>query len=372
MQKRESMFFIIFISGFFLIMMIVDFMNEDRIFSSNENRMLATKPEFTVSAVMDKSYMTDYETYLTDQFVGRDEWVMLKTATELTLQKKDINGVYIGNDNYLIEQHTNKEVLKYNPEQKAEKLVSFLHEYGQKLGTDRVKAMLVPTADNILTDKLPSFAEAFDQKSYVADLAFSTNQIIDVSDTLTAHNSEYIYYKTDHHWTTFGAYYAYTKWAEEMGFTPWNKEDFIIETASEDFYGTIYSKLNIAREADTIHLFYPKQKTSYEVYYDKTTEAIDSLYKTEHLTTKNKYAVFLDDNHPFIEIKTQNTNGRNLLVIKDSYANCFVPFVANHYENVYMIDLRHYMGNIEDVVTDYGITDILVLYDVIHFIENFR
>ena len=370
MSKRGSILFIIFISGFFLVMMFIDVMTKDRIFSSNENRMLATRPEFIFSDVMDKTSMSNYETYITDQFAGRDEWVMLKTATELVLQKKDINGVYIAEDNYLIEQHTTKDVLKHHPKQKSEKLIAILDKYGQILGTDRVKAMLIPTADNVLTDKLPLFAEYFDQTEYIADLALSTNQLIQVTDTLAAHQSEYIYYKTDHHWTTLGAYYAYVEWAEAMGFTAWDKEDFSVETVADDFYGTIYSKLNIAKEADTIQLFYPKRETSYEVYYDKSKEFHKSLYKMEHLTTKNKYAVFLDDNHPFIQIQTQNENGRNLLVIKDSYANCFVPFVVNHYENVYMIDLRYYMGNIEDVVTEHGITDMLVLYDVIHLIEN--
>ena len=157
-----------------------------------------------------------------------------------------------------------------------------------------------------------------------------------------------------------------------MGFIPFTKEDFEVKTVSEDFYGTIHSKLNMASEPDEIQLYFPKQEMSYEVFYDKNTEAFHSLYELKHLTTKNKYAVFLDDNHPFIHIHSKNANGGNLLVIKDSYANCFVPFVVNHYENVYMVDLRYYMGSIEDIVTEYKITDMLVMYDVIHFIENFR
>lgn len=271
----------------------------------------------------------------------------------------------------MIEQHTTENILAENPQKKAERLKNLLDQYEAELGNDRVKAMLIPTADNILTDKLPSFAEYFDQKAYIADIAVDENQLIDVTDILTAHQSEYIYYKTDHHWTTLGAYYAYTKWARKMHFVPWEKEEFEIETISENFYGTVYSKINMAKEADTIQRFLPKKKISYQVYYDKKEEAVNSLYEMKHLSTKNQYAVFLDDNHPFIQIHTDNANNRNLLLIKDSYANCFAQFAVNHYENVYMIDLRYYLGSIDDVVTEYDITDILILYDVVHFIENF-
>lgn len=272
----------------------------------------------------------------------------------------------------MIEQHTTDSLLSYQPEEKAEQLTGMLQQYGSLLGEDNVKAMLILTADNVLSDKLPAFAEYFDQKAYIEAIAADTDQVIDVTDILRSHKDEYIYYKTDHHWTTHGAYYAYEAWAKEMGFTPQSREDFAIETATEEFYGTLYSKLGIAKEADSIELYMPKEPAAYEVYYDLSEKAFDSLYERKHLATKNKYAVFLDDNHPFIRIRTTNQNGRNLLLIKDSYANCFVPLAVEHYENVYMIDLRYYRGDIEAAVKEYGITDMLVLYDVIHFIQNFR
>lgn len=353
-------------------MPVADILTKDRLFSPNENRMLVQRPKLTWEGILNKSYMNTYESYITDQFPDRDTWVTLKTQSELALQKKDINGVYIAADNYLIEKHIPKDILTYQPEAKAEKLTAMLVQYGNLLGRDKVKAMLIPTADNVLSDKLPAFAEYFDQKSYIDTMTADTSQLIDVTDALREHREEYIYYKTDHHWTTLGAYYAYAAWAKEMGFTPQDQEDFTIEAASESFYGTLYSKLGIAKEADTIELYIPKEQTPYEVYYDLSGEASDSLYERKHLATKNKYAVFLDDNHPFIQIHTTNKNGRNLLLIKDSYANCFVPFAADHYENVYMIDLRYYMGDIEAAVREYEITDMLVLYDVIHFIQNFR
>ncbi len=371
MPKQKNIFFILMTCGVFAVLLLFDWLQEDHIFSSAENRMLAQKPAFGIWAVMDKSYMNGYEAYVTDQFVWRDGWIKLKTAAELALCKKDINGVYIGKDNYLIGQNTETYITEKNPKEKAKKLAALLSKHKEKLGPGRVAAMLVPTADNILTEKLPPFAGYFDQKSYVNQIETVEDALIDVSDMLDAHRQEYIYYKTDHHWTTLGAYYAYTAWAAKMGFTPWAIEDFAVETLSEDFYGTLYSKINMAGEPDKIERFLPKKEIAYEVYYDNNEEAADTLYEMKHLSTKNKYAVFLDDNHPFIRIHTGNANARNLLLVKDSYANCFAPFAANHYENVYMIDLRYYRGSIEDIVTKYGITDMLVLYDVIHFIENF-
>lgn len=192
------------------------------------------------------------------------------------------------------------------------------------------------------------------------DIAFLKNYI---------NMSEYIYYRTDHHWTSRGAYYAYEKWAEVMGFNPFPMEKFDIVLASDQFYGTIHSKLNYKIKPDNIYLYKLKEDMNYSLTYNLDVQS-DSLYDLEKLKAKDKYSVYMGGNNAIVEVKTDNKNARKLLVIKDSFAHSFVPFAVNHYETTYMVDLRYYNGSISDLIEDNGITDILVLYNVIGFVKD--
>ena len=135
----------------------------ERTFSENENRMLATAPEFSWKTLFEGKFTSDYETYITDQFFLRDQWIQLKTLSEMAINKQDVNGVYIGKDGYLIERHETSKLDAEMLAKSLERLEEFTKKYAEKLGTDHVKIMLVPTASEILLDKLPMFATGFDQ-----------------------------------------------------------------------------------------------------------------------------------------------------------------------------------------------------------------
>ena len=109
-EKSNAALTVGFFAVIILIFTIADWLTGDRIFSENENRMLATRPKLGVETILDGSFMEDYEAYVTDQFVGRDTWVELKTRGDVLLQKKAINGVYLGADDYLIEQHLSADI----------------------------------------------------------------------------------------------------------------------------------------------------------------------------------------------------------------------------------------------------------------------
>ena len=358
-----------------MVLTVADLWKGDRLFSEAENRVLASRPELRWTSVLDGSFMEDYETYVTDQFVGRDQWISVKTAADIALQKKEINGIYLGKDEYLIERHSPEDY----PEELVEQRLAQLKEFVERWDA---KVMLVPTADNVLTDKLPAFAEDFDQRALLDKAAECVGEahMIDVYSALLKRRDEEIYYRTDHHWTSRGAYYGYLAWADAMGEAP-NMANSVnnmfmdtMETVSEDFYGTLHSKLNLKLKPDTIEYFPHTENLPIRIVYDMEQEEA-SFYEEDYLKTKNQYGFFMDDNHPFIEIDTGVSNGRTLFVVKDSYANCMIPLLASHYEKVYVVDLRYMNGRLFPFMESYepeSGMDVLVLYNCVHFLEEFR
>ena len=371
MKKNKYQIMTIAAMGILLYgLSVASILTPEKKYSDNENRALATMPVFSLENFVKGKFGSDYETYITDQFIGRDTWITTTSYLDLALGRREINGVYFCSDDYLVETHKNSEIDKEQAVVNAERLAEFLSQYEVTLGEDRVKAMLVPTAGTILSDKLPPFAGTFDQAEYLQDFEeIAGTSAMNLIQALSEKKGEYLYYRTDHHWTALGAYYAYEQWAKEMGFTPWKLEDFQEEVVSDDFLGTLYSKVNVVTKPDEITLYYPTAETTYSVEYDLQTKS-DTLYAMSHLDTKDKYAVYLDGNHGIVKIGTENKNGRKLLLIKDSYAHCFAPFAINHYEETLMIDFRYYRGNISELIEAEGITDILVLYNIPNFVAD--
>lgn len=344
-----------------------------KVFSENENRYLAERPEFTMERFVNGEYMNGLDEYINDQFVIRDTWIGIKVALERAILKQEINSVYFAKDNYLIEKHNDNDASEEQADKNRDYLLEFMKNYESKLGEGRVKVMLIPTASEVLTDKLPLFANGsgYDQNAYMNNIssALSRDSFIDVRNTLKRHKDEYIYYKTDHHWTTLGAYYTYEQWAKALGFDPVDKEEFDIVLASNQFYGTLHSKVNTNVKPDDLYLYEIKDEMSYQLTYN-LVDKTDTLYDMKKLEGKDKYSVYMGGNNALIEVQTSNMNGRKLLVIKDSYADSYVPFAVNHFEMTYMVDLRYYNGDIDNFVEDNGITDVLVLYNVMGFVKD--
>lgn len=368
-EKKNAIWTLGILCGLILIFTIADVFNSDKIYSETENRILMSKPQFSKEALLLGDYAEGFEAYVTDQFVGRDKWIGIKTQTDILLQKKDINGVYLGKEGYLFEKHDAND---YSPALEQERIALL-----EKLvNVWDAQVMLVPTADNILTEKLPLYATCYDQKAFLEQVKdiVGTENFVDVYEILSAHKDEYIYYRTDHHWTSLGAYYGYMAWSEHMGKYPYNYEVENAKPVAEDFEGTLHSKVNIPVKEDTITYFPKTESRPVSVTYDYARQTA-SMYENSYLDTKNKYGFFLDDNHGFVELKTGYNPGKTLFVIKDSYANCLIPLLTTHYETIYVVDLRYFNGRLFDFMGKYepeeGM-DVLVLYNCIHFLENFR
>lgn len=343
----------------------------DKSFSAQERRYLAQRPEFSLKELFSGEFAKKYEEYITDQFVFRDEFIGVKTTTERYTGKKDINGVYLAAQDYLIEVHSDEEIDEEKSANNADRLVAFVENMSSKEEIENVSVMIVPTAVITLENMLPKYATTWDQNAFIDGIkARIGSRFIDVRPVLNAHKEEYIYYKTDHHWTTLAAYYAYEHWCKIQGIEALAKEDFTIRRVCEEFYGTVFAKLNYAKSADVIESFEAPEDYQYQVIYNMGAETTDTLYDAAALETNDPYSYFLKGNNPIVEIDSNVKNGKTLLVIKDSYAHCFVPFLANHYEKIVMIDLRHLKRPVSLIVEQYKVTDILVLYNTIHFAQD--
>ena len=221
-------------------------------FSETENRYLAQLPIFSWERLADGTFGTDYEKYLSDQFPFRDSWIGVKTAAEHLQMKKEINGVWLGSDQFLFEALYPEDIDRVLYEKNIERLSVFARSQEGLLGSAHVRIMLIPSASEILTDKLPAFASPFPQKQLITDLEKNgiSSLMVPVQSALASAHSELhssdreLYYRTDHHWTSSGAYVGYRSWADSMGFKPLSPSDFTVETVSGNFLGTIHSKLN--------------------------------------------------------------------------------------------------------------------------------
>ncbi len=357
------------ICAIIVLLMAVDIFNSDRTYSETENRVLAEKPEFSREAWFDGSFASDYEEYITDQFAGRDKWVAMKTYSEMALGRSLVNGVYLAEDDYMIQQH--------RPQNFSEELIQTrLAKLDKLVKKWDAQVMLVPTADNILSEKLPVYAPYFDQKAFIDRVrdVIGEEYLINVYDILEEHDREYIYYKTDHHWTSLGAYYGYQAWANhrnESGY-PYNPEG--MKEVTTEFWGTLQSKTNLNGPKDIIAYFPETEQQPVSLVYDMQTRR-KSFYEEKYLDTKNQYGFFMDDNHGMIEIDTGYESGGTLFVIKDSYANCMIPLLAPHYETIYVMDLRYFNAKLEDIMNMYKPAegmDVLILYNCVHFLEDFK
>ena len=338
-------------------------------FSETENRVLTQKPKIDVKTILNGDFEEDYEEYMTDQFIWRDDWIRLKSFVEKIILKRESKDIYFAADNYLIEKHTG--IFTTDMAQRNIKsLNQFAEKYIRQFGAEHISVMIIPNAVNLLKSKLPPFAPSSDEEEYLKQISNSlpSNVWVDTTSALQEHIDEELYYRTDHHWKTLAAFYVYQSWANEQGFYVPELTDYHIETAVYDFEGTIQSKLGIKTKGDTIELFRPKRETDYTVYKDNVQEA--SLYDYSMLNTKDKYAVYFGGNQPFIKIHTKAESERKILIIKDSYANCFIPFMLNEFTDIDILDLRYTNQKLSELIADGEYTDILILYNAAGFAED--
>lgn len=371
MDKRKNWTIIIFILIMISALSAADFLQPDREFSERENRGLEQKPDLTAGSFFTGDFSADYERYVTDQFIRRDDWIKVKTTLERLQLKQEMNDVYFAADGYLIEKHTGnfeKDTARLN--------ISFLAEFVEKnqavYGENGISVMIVPNAVKVLEEKLPPYASPYDEELYLKQIkaALPEEVWIDALEVLMEHKAEEIYYRTDHHYKTLAAYYLYQIWSRKAGIKALSPEDYEIETVSQDFLGTLESKIGGRIVPDSIQIYVPKVHDPYTLKYGGSGKEKQDLYEWSALETKDKYSIFFGGNHPVAEAVIENESSRKLLVIKDSYANCFLPFTFQDFGEVDFVDLRYYNESLRDYMNRKDYTDVLFLYNAAGFAED--
>lgn len=341
---------------------------KDIAFSENENRYLADKPLLSLENMLSGKFMEGMERYIDDQFPQRDFWVSLKSDFLRLTGRKEINGVYLAGDGYLIEKWLESEF----DEKRLAENIEALNRFAQRHPEQTIAVMLVPTAGMILKEKLPENAPMFHQQlAYdLVNRKLGGVSYIDLNPLFAAHSTEALYYRADHHWTTYGAFLAYSAWCAANGCSA-DFDSFESETVTDEFQGSLYSKvLGSYCVVDKIELYRQGEEEAYDVAYNFGKMRSHTVYASERLMQKDRYQVFLNGNHPEVTIRTSQTNGRHLLIIKDSFANAFVPFLLKDYETIHLIDLRYYNGSINDYMLENDINECLILYNIKNFCED--
>lgn len=348
--------------------------SQEKTWSATEKRELQTRPKPKIKTIKKGSFQKKYERYLSDQFPARDLWVQVQTDALRLLGKRESNGVYFGKDDFLLERYDETD---FDAERMKEN-IGALKRFVRSAGTQaQVRVMMVPTKTWAMRDHLPAFAPTWDEQIFYDALyeAFDEDGhvLVPVERELVLRNTDdfQTYYRTDHHWTTRGALIGYEAYLKSLPAD--DAKERVTEKSGlvhvrDGFLGTTYAKVHQAGRADAIYLYEPEKELS--VVYNLGERTTDSLYETEYLEEEDKYSVFTGGNQAVIEISGGEKNGKTLLVIKDSFANCMIPFLAEDFERVVVVDLRQLNVGCEALLEMFLPTDVLVLYNSAQFVQD--
>ncbi len=354
--------FLVIIFGFALAFWIVP----DKASSEQENRPLEQLPraEGIFERLLDGSLTEEINLYYSDQFPMRDTFVGIEAAFEALLLKGQNNGIIMGKDGYLIAEPTENigfigENLGY-----IEEFAAAFEEAGGRCYT-----AIVPMGGDVLKKYMPR-AYSYEQSNAVwqdiEDMAAEgSSAYIDLRAPLCgrADSGEAVYYRTDHHFTTLGAYYAYAEIAAAMGEEPYELEFFSREILSREFYGTLWSKAGFKWIApDTIELFRYEGDDGFVTEIPYKNKSFDGFYDFEYADTKDKYGTFLSGNNSLVRAYMKNppSERERIIVIKDSFAHSVSPFLALHFD-LDIIDLRYFEQSVYEYAEANGIKTVLFL-----------
>lgn len=331
----------------------------------------AQKPALRITAVLNGSYMEDYETYFEERFTGRGMFLALNEAVETVFGKRESNGVWKGRDKYLLEE------IKAPDKENLEKNLESIKAFSEAYYNVPTYFMLVPNAANILSDKMPAYHIGRDQNKQFDEIKEELGagiNWVDVCKTLKKHKDEDIYYRTDKNWTALGAQYGYEALVQAMELDTSKAPKLESYVVNNDFTGSLAKKSGHGKNVeDSVSIYAPDNlKDTPEVLVadaDGKTKS-STLYDSSKLDGRDKYALFLGGDHDMLDIKTTAENTDRLLVFKDSYANCLIPFLVPYYREIVMIDPALYKGNLQELMQEKRFTSILFLYSGNSFVTD--
>ena len=373
MKRKTSIYKIVTVALFAAILValpVLTFVNlpEDPApFSENENRTLAVFPEVSFDSFRNEKLMTGIEKWFADRFYGREQWIRLRNGAERAIGKTDINGVYTA-DNRMMQ------IWKGFDETFMSKNLKAMNKFSAKYPDKQMYFLLAPTSQEVYAGLFPASAPIGSQSELLEYCReeLDTVQMINVIPSMKLHKDDYIYYRTDHPWTSYGAYIAYYDAVNAMGFNPAELGEFDIEHASDSFRGTLFSKtLDESVTPDIIDYYHFKTDRGIKLTINSGTsvDTYDSLYFRDYLDVKDKYSSFLGPNTPFMSIET-GADGPKLLMFKDSYAHSMIPFLTAHFSRIDVLDMRQINDGYSRYVNVDDYDAVMFLYNAITFSEG--
>ena len=361
MTKKFSMFLTVLFCAFIGGVCVISLLLPDKDFSPLENRFLQKPPRLSMETLGSGKFMGDAEKYVSDHIVGRDFWVAAKAWSERLSGKKENNGVYFGTQDTLINR------VKDPDQSKLEKDMGYVDALVGNVSVP-VYFGLIPSAAEIWRDRLPAGAPTADEKAIIDKLYFSTGaSTIDLYSALAAHSGEDIYYRTDHHWTSLGAYYGANAIFEALGMEPIDLADYQKTTVTSQFNGTSFSTSGVRwLPPDAIDTYVPDQGIKVTSYFKGTPEE-GSLYVDSYLNVKDKYSYFLGGRQPLCVVEKERSTGPKVLVIRDSYSDSLAPFLTERFSEVHLFDPRDNLTSVKGYVEEHSIDAVIVLYSFANF-----
>ena len=315
--------------------------------------------------------MEDYGNYFTERFWGRGAFKGLNFSVQTMFGKRESEGIYKGNKKYLLEE------IAAPDERAMEENIRKIQELAGTYYQIPVYVMLAPNAAYIQPEKLPAYAVGRDQKKQFDDIKEKLGagiNWIEVSKALLKHSDEELYYRTDNNWTSLGAFYGYEVLAAAMGLDTSRAPELTPYVVNNDFIGSLAKKSGYGKGyEDSVTIYAPKNiKDSVKILMTDmdTGKKYATLYDSAKLEKEDKYSLFLGGNAGMLDIKTTADTTDRLLIFKDSYANCLIPFLAPYYREIVAVDASIYEGNIQEIMQKAKFTSILFLYNGNSFVTD--
>ena len=368
-NKFITALFCTFLGG----MLVVSTLLPDKEMSELENRYLQKPPKFSVETVTDGTFMEQAEDYVADHIAGRDFWVAAKAWCERLSGKRENNGVYFGKQDTLLNR-VDTPAWEDTPAQAGvsakQGLLTRLGFVDTLAGNVSVPVYLgiIPSSSAIWADRLPAGAPTADEFSLIDQMYFQSGaSTIDMAGALAAHSGEDIYYRTDHHWTSLGAFYGANAIFEAMSLDPLDLDDYQKTTVTDQFFGTTFSTSGVRWVApDSIDTYVSGEGLKVTSWF-VSEPSEGSLYVDSFLEVKDKYSYFLGGRQPLCVIENPQVDGPKVLVIRDSYSDSLAPFLTERFSEVHLFDPRNNLSSVKDYVADNGIDSVLVLYSFSNF-----
>ena len=323
-------------------------------FSETEKRYLAEVPEFSAKSLFSGEWSRQAEDYLTDHVPGRNLLVGIHAYTELLAGRQHLKDVWL-EDGKLVEAPVAMD------EKAIARNMHAINTFAEKL-EQTVHVMVVPSAG--WAAGVEGYSDS-DSLSAIHAAAGSYVSAVSVEDIYRGKPE--LYYNTDHHWTSRGAYLGYAAYMQSAGREYRAEEDFTV-TVAENFQGSTYSRSALwLTPPETIELWQGSQQLT--VTNGETEGVHEGIFYPERLEEADKYTVFLDGNHSIVRVTNPEKQGK-LLVIRDSYSNCLGGFLAESYGEVVLVDLRYYRQAVSELVAREGFDNILVCYSCANFLTD--